>query len=56
MSSRFEEYVQRLCRNGKITPEQASQQAISQAVKEYYETESKTAPMLKQEFNCLSEA
>lgn len=54
--SRFEEYIQRLCRNGKITLEEAKQQAISREVKEYYETESMTAPALKHEFNCLSEA
>lgn len=54
--SKFEEYIQRLCRNGKYTPEQARELAISRAVKEYYKTESETAPMLRHEFNCLSEA
>lgn len=53
--SRYEEYIQRLCRNGKYTPEQANQQALSRLVKEYYETETKTAPTLRHEFNCLSE-
>lgn len=54
--SRFEEYIQRLCRNDKYRPEEAREMALSRAVKEYYETESKTAPMLRHEFNCLSEA
>lgn len=53
--SRFEEYIQRLCRNGKYTPEEAQELALSRAVKEYYEAESKTTPMLRHEFNCLSE-
>lgn len=53
--SRFEEYIERLCRNGKYTQEQARQQAISRAVAEYYAAESETAPKLRHEFNCLSE-
>ena len=54
--SEFEEYIQRLCRNGQYKPEEARESALGREVKEYYETESKTAPMLRHEFNCLSEA
>lgn len=53
--NRYEEYIQRLCRNGKCTQEQACQQALSRAVAEYYESEPATAPRLRHEFNCLSE-
>lgn len=54
--SRYEEYIQHMCRNGKYTPEEANQQALSRAVQKYYETEAERAPMLRHEFNCLSEA
>lgn len=53
--SRYDEYIQRMCRNGKYTPDQARQQALSREVKKYYETENETAPKLRHEFNCLSE-
>lgn len=53
--SKFEEYIQRMCRNGKYRPEEAPEMALSRAVKEYYKTESETAPRLRNEFNCLSE-
>lgn len=54
--SKIEQYIQRLCRNGKYTSEDARELAISRAVKEYYETEAEAAPMLRHEFNCLSES
>ncbi len=54
--SKYEEYIDRICKNGKYTPEQARQSAISRAVKKYYETEPETAPRLRNEFNCLSES
>ena len=54
--SRYEEYIARICRNGKYSPEQANQQAISRAVAEYYETEPETVPRVRNEFNCLSES
>lgn len=54
--SRFEEYIQRLCRNGKYRPEEARKMALSREVEKYYEAESKTTPMLRHEFNCLSES
>lgn len=54
--SRFEEYIQRLCRNGKYTPEEARETALSREVKKYYQTEPETAPRLRNDFNCLSEA
>ena len=54
--SRYKEYIQRMCRNGKYTPEEAGELALSRAVQEYYETEAERAPMLRHEFNCLSEA
>lgn len=53
--SRYEEYIQRMCRNGKYTPEEAGELALSRAVQKYYETEAERAPMLRHEFNCLSE-
>lgn len=52
---RYKKYIQRLCRNGKYTPEEANQQAISRAVAEYYAAESETDPELRHEFTCLSE-
>lgn len=55
MSGRFEEYIERMCRNGKYTLEQAYQSALSREVREYYEKESETTPTLRHEFNCLSE-
>lgn len=54
--SRFEEYVQRLCRNGKYTPEEARESALSREVKKYYESDSKTEPSLRHEFTCCSES
>lgn len=54
--SRYEDYIANMCRNGKYTPEQARQSAISRAVEKYYETEPETAPRLRNEFNCLSES
>lgn len=53
--SRYDEYIARMCQNGKCTPEQARQSAISRAVAQYYETEPETAPRVRNEFNCLSE-
>lgn len=53
--SRYEEYIARICKNGKCDPEQAHQSAISRAVEKYYETEPETAPRVRNEFNCLSE-
>lgn len=52
---KYEEYITRLCRSGRYTPEQARRQAISREVEEYYKTTSETAPRLRSEFNCLSE-
>lgn len=54
--SRFEEYIQRLCRNGKYRPEEARELALSQAVKEQYEADSKAEPLLRHEFVCCSES
>lgn len=53
--SKFEEYIQRLCRNGQYTPEQARGLAVSRAVQESYESGGETEPMLRHEFSCLSE-
>lgn len=54
--SRFEEYIQRLCRNGKYKPEEAREMALSRAVKEYYEADIKAEPILRHEFTCCSES
>lgn len=54
--SRYEEYIQRMCRNGKYRPVEARELALSRAVKEYYETEPERTSRLHNEFNCLSEA
>lgn len=53
--SRYDEYIQRLCRNGKYTLEQVHKLALSREVEKYYEKEPETAPILRNEFNCLSE-
>ncbi len=52
----YEDYIARYCRTGRCTPEEAQQQAICKAVKEYYATEIGTTPTLRHEFNCLSES
>lgn len=54
--SKYEEYIDRICKNGKYTPEQARQSAISREAAKYYETELETAPRVRIEFNCLSES
>ncbi len=53
--SRYEDYIARMCRNGKCTPEQAHKSAISREAAKYYATEPETAPRVRNEFNCLSE-
>lgn len=37
--SRYEEYIQRLCRKGRYTPEQARELALSREVEKYYQSE-----------------
>lgn len=37
--SRYEEYIQRLCRTGQYTPEQARELALSREVEKYYQSE-----------------
>lgn len=37
--SRYEEYIQRLCRTGQYTPEQAREFALSREVEKYYQSE-----------------
>lgn len=37
--SRYEEYIQRLCQNGKYTPEQAKELALSREVEKHYQSE-----------------
>lgn len=53
--SKYEEYIRSMCRNGQYTPEEVRESALGRAVKKYYEAESKTDPILRHEFNCLSE-
>lgn len=53
--SRYDEYIARICKNGKYVPEQARQSAISREMAKYYATEPETAPRVRIEFNCLSE-
>lgn len=53
--SRYEEYINRLCRTGQYTPEQARELALSKAVKEYYESEGDTETIVQHEFVCTSE-
>lgn len=53
--SRYDEYIARICKNGKCTPEQARKSAIGREAAKYYATEPETAPKVKIEFNCLSE-
>lgn len=53
--TRYEEYINRLCRTGRYTPEQAKEFAISKAVKEYYESEGDTDATVQHEFVCTSE-
>lgn len=36
--SRYEDYIQRLCRTGQYTPEQAREFAISREVEKYYQS------------------
>lgn len=55
MSSKFEDYIQRLCRNGKYTPEQARKLAISQAVEESNRLSNETDALIHYEFICCSE-
>lgn len=37
--SRYEDYIQRLCRTGKYTPEYAKKLALSREVEKYYQSE-----------------
>lgn len=37
--SRYEYYINRLCRTGRYTPEQAKELALSREVEKYYKSE-----------------
>lgn len=53
--TRYEEYINRLCRTGRYTPEQAKEFAISKAVKEQYESDGDADTTVQHEFVCTSE-
>ena len=54
--SRYEEYIARLIRTGRYTPEGARNLSVSREVKKCYEDEDKEVPPLHHEFICCSES
>lgn len=52
---RYDDYVERYCRTGKCTPEEAHTHALVKEVKNYYEREESTQQGVCQEFVCCSE-
>lgn len=52
---RYDDYMERYCRTGKCTPEEAHTHALVKEVKNYYEREESTQQGVCQEFVCCSE-
>lgn len=53
---RYNDYVERYCRKGRCTPEEAHTHALVKEVKNYYESEESTQQDAHQEFTCCSES
>lgn len=52
---RYNDYVERYCRKGGCTPEEAHTHALVKEVKKYYESEGDTQQNVHQEFKCWRE-